>query len=469
MASRRDQLQSYQFLTQRVISAFVMRETDPAQSPLRRGIGAVFAGLMIAVVVAAGFGIYGLLTKIGNGNWKTDGTVVVEKETGASYVYQSGLLYPAINYTSALLAAGQPTPHVMRVSSNSLNGVPRHSMIGIPGAPNSLPGSGSTVKGAWTLCSTDGTGTPETELVIAGGPSGGQKLSGGPDGQGLLVISGAETYLVWNGRRYLVRSASVSVKSLFGLSVTAAPVGAAWLDGLPQGVDIVAPSPPQTGQRSTAVQYTIGDVLMAQNGTGKQYYLVYDDGLAALTELQFDLLRGKNPTEPTTIPLAVANDSPVSKQLSTPPPDVRPPDRPPSLPAQPTASTDPVCAQSTDPHAFPSVSVGGSLAAVGTGAPTASQSEQGAPLANSVALTPGRVAIVQAIASPTATTGAYYIVTDIGVRYPVASADVLKILGFQPEQAQDEPANFVSRIPTGPTLDPLAAVRPVNPSNVGGN
>ena len=70
MATRRDQLQSYQFLTQRVISAFVMRETDPPQSPLRRGIGAVFAGVMVAVIVGAVFGVYGLLTKVGSNNWK---------------------------------------------------------------------------------------------------------------------------------------------------------------------------------------------------------------------------------------------------------------------------------------------------------------------------------------------------------------------------------------------------------------
>ena len=95
MATRRDQLQSYQFLTQRVISAFVMRETDPPQSPLRRGIGAVFAGVMVAVIVGAVFGVYGLLTKVGSNNWKVDGTVVVEKESGATFVYQGGTLHPA--------------------------------------------------------------------------------------------------------------------------------------------------------------------------------------------------------------------------------------------------------------------------------------------------------------------------------------------------------------------------------------
>src|SRR5690348_8776684 len=99
MASRRDQLQSYQFMTQRVISAFVMRETDPAQSPLRRGVGAVFAGLMIAVMVGAGFGVVGLITKVGSNTWKTNGAVVVEKDSGASFLYQDGVLHPMLNYT----------------------------------------------------------------------------------------------------------------------------------------------------------------------------------------------------------------------------------------------------------------------------------------------------------------------------------------------------------------------------------
>src|ERR1700710_1689169 len=123
MASRRDQLQSHQFRTQRVISALVMRETDPAQSPLRRGIGAVFAGLMIAVMIGAGYGVYGLLTKTGASDWKTDGAVVIEKDTGASYVYRGGQLHPMLNYASALLVAGTTAHEVFREPAAALNGV----------------------------------------------------------------------------------------------------------------------------------------------------------------------------------------------------------------------------------------------------------------------------------------------------------------------------------------------------------
>ncbi|GAA3386885.1 hypothetical protein GCM10020369_27270 [Cryptosporangium minutisporangium] len=61
MASTKDQLQSYQFLVQRFVSALIMRETDPAQVPFRRLAGAAFASVMIAVLALAGVGIYGLI------------------------------------------------------------------------------------------------------------------------------------------------------------------------------------------------------------------------------------------------------------------------------------------------------------------------------------------------------------------------------------------------------------------------
>src|SRR3954451_15744884 len=154
MASRRDQLHSYQFLLQRVISALVMRETDPAQAPLRRGVGAAFAGVMIAVIVAAGFGVYGIFTGVGSNNWQANGSVVVEKETGASFVYTGGMLHPMLNYASALLASGQPSPQTFRVAASKLVGVPRGVTLGIPGAPNSLPAATQALGPPWTLCTT---------------------------------------------------------------------------------------------------------------------------------------------------------------------------------------------------------------------------------------------------------------------------------------------------------------------------
>jgi ESX secretion system ATPase EccB len=229
MPSRRDQLQSHQFLTQRVISAFVMRETDPAQSPLRRGIGAVFAGAMVAVMVAAGFGVYGLLTKVGGNGWRTDGAVVIEKETGAPFVYQGGQLHPMLNYASALLAAGTPRHTVFRESASALHGVPRGVMLGIPYAPDSIPDAGQLFSGPWTLCSRvpdSGSGRTTTVLALAAAPSSARPVSN----QGLLARDpvSSSTYLIWHGYRFEVADSLLS--GLFGV-VAPIQVGAAWLNG----------------------------------------------------------------------------------------------------------------------------------------------------------------------------------------------------------------------------------------------
>jgi hypothetical protein len=64
--------------------------------------------------------------------------------------------------------------------------------------------------------------------------------------------------------------------------------------------------------------------------------------------------------------------------------------------------------------------------------------------------------------SATATAGAYSLVTDLGMRYPVPSDQALLALGFPPPRAVDMPSALVNRIPPGPTLDPDAARLPVD-------
>ncbi|HEY0620765.1 MAG TPA: type VII secretion protein EccB, partial [Kribbella sp.] len=51
MATKRDQLQAYQFLVQRVVSALVIRESDPEQPPFRRPTAAAIGSVALAVLV----------------------------------------------------------------------------------------------------------------------------------------------------------------------------------------------------------------------------------------------------------------------------------------------------------------------------------------------------------------------------------------------------------------------------------
>ncbi|MFV2013197.1 MULTISPECIES: type VII secretion protein EccB [unclassified Micromonospora] len=464
MATRRDQLHSYQFLTQRVISAFVMREPDPQQSPLRRGVGAIFGGLMIAVLVAAGFGIYGIMTKADSDRWQADGAVVIEKETGASFIYLQGKLHPTLNYASAVLASGRPDAPVFRVPGNSLASTPRGVTIGIPGAPNSLAPASRNLGLPWTICSApsgDDTGrTVETvSLVVSRAPVGGRSLAE----EGVLVRDSRQdtTHLVWHGRRFLIRDARNVVPALFG-EVDAAPVGAAWLNALPAGNAIERVAFSGRNQPSGEVDgWAIGDVLATQTGSGPQYYLVLDDGLAPITELQQNILRAEFTVEPVEIPVSQATSAPISSQVRPAAGDSAPPATPPTL-IRP-ATGDALCAVTSDARAVPTItSVGGTVAGLDEAVPTGSVTRAGVILADYVLVPPGRVAVVRVIGAPTADPGPYYVVTDLGIKFPVLNATVLGQLGYSADQATDVPTTLVSRIPTGPTLDPVAATRPAS-------
>lgn len=468
MASRRDQLQSYQFLTQRVISAFVMRETDPAQSPLRRGVGAVFAGLMIAVMVGAGFGVYGLLTKIGSNNWKANGAIVVEKETGATYVYNGGQLHPMLNFTSALLDTMTNRGNVFRESSAALVGVPRGVMLGIPDAPDSLPDAHHTVGAPWTLCTAvnpAAQGATTTTLALSLAPSGARPLAD----QSLLVRDPEtrSTYLIWHGNRYQIDSDVLP--ALFGI-VTPITGGTAWLNGLPRGADIDPIGIVHNGSPSSAVSgHRIGDLLVTEVGTGGvQYWLVFDDGLAPITELQKDIVVGQGGGQPKQMTVSDSTKLPRSSHLRPDSDAVAPPSKPPALAAL-TNPTDQVCAEFTNAKQPPTVSLGGTLPVTGNGTPTGSRTASGAVLADRVIVPAGRAEVVRVMASSTSTAGGYYVVTDLGIRYAVPDDRVLNVLGYQADDAVAMPNALVRLIPLGPALDPAAAQAPVANPNTDGS
>ncbi len=450
MATRRDQLHSYQFMNQRVISAFVMRETDPAQSPLRRGIGALFGGVMVAILIGAAFGVYGILTRVGTDQWKTDGSVVVERESGASFVFLGGRLNPALNHASARLAAGRPNPQVFRVAAKSLAEVPRGVTIGIPGAPASLPGPKQRVGLPWTMCAVPGNQPLSVLLAGAGGPA------AAPLGdRGLLVKDAAlgMNYLVWHGLKHLVQDSRSTVPALFG-AASPTLVGTAWLNALPSGVDIAAVAVDRRGEQSGAVPgRRNGEVLVAQTGSGDQFYLVLDDGLAPITALQRAVLNARFPATPVAITVNAAIQVPTSRAQTGGGTPGQPPAAPPPLTAPEPGRT--VCATTTDAARPPELTVGGSPEALAGAVPTTAATGAGRALADAVLVPAGKVQVVRVPGS-----GAYVVITDLGVRYAVPSADALSMLGYAPASATDVPTALVNRIPAGVTLDPAAATRP---------
>jgi hypothetical protein len=84
----------------------------------------------------------------------------------------------------------------------------------------------------------------------------------------------------------------------------------------------------------------------------------------------------------------------------------------------------------------------------------------GAMLADRIAVRRGHGAVVEAAPGATASGGALSLVTDNGLRYPIAKPEVLNKLGYAGVKPVRIPAQLVAMLPTGPSLDPVAARRP---------
>src|SRR5690348_8033086 len=100
-------------MTRRAALALLQAEPDPPDQPLRRlNVGAL-SSVLVAGIVAAVFGIWGLIAPGDAGGLTAPDTLLIDKATGASFVpCQHGKLCPMLNYASARLALGVATPNV---------------------------------------------------------------------------------------------------------------------------------------------------------------------------------------------------------------------------------------------------------------------------------------------------------------------------------------------------------------------
>ena len=91
MATKKDLVEAYSFSRRRLVTAFVSgapggREVEPSR-PGRTIIG----GIALAVLMIAGAAVLGILTNRNQSDWEKVG-LVSEKETGANYVIDGGLI-----------------------------------------------------------------------------------------------------------------------------------------------------------------------------------------------------------------------------------------------------------------------------------------------------------------------------------------------------------------------------------------
>jgi ESX secretion system ATPase EccB len=292
--SNRDQNSGHLFYNRRLKAAITrfsvrMKHDDRKQQ----------AAVALSVVfVLIGVGWMALLHVMKPAGLVGQSAIIGNRDTGAVYAKINGRLYPALNLTSARLAVGSAAAPTW-VKPPEIAKYPTGPMIGIPGVPDSLTVTPSSVS-AWSVCDTaptHGSGGPPLVTSIAGELStAGRAAPMGPS-QAVLVTHKDATYVIWGGQRSLIDPTDRSVTFNLGLDPGVTypiAISNALFDTLPATEPLVVPAIPDQGTPSTWLPgSTVGSVLETRdsNGVVTGFYALLPDGVQKITSFVADLLR----------------------------------------------------------------------------------------------------------------------------------------------------------------------------------
>jgi type VII secretion protein EccB len=465
MRTRTEQVQAYRFVTRRIVSALLSGEPETTERPMRRFGMAIFGSSMVAAIIFAGVGVYGFINP--SGAALENNSIVVERESGARYVYVDGKLHPVLNYASARLIVKEENPAIRTVSQRSLRNYPRGPLVGIPNAPDALPDRRSLATGPWSVCSqplTEGSQEYVTQLIVNDVPPGGEPLGD----RALLATrrttqGGVSRYFIWHGLRMTVNSRSL--QAIGRADATETEITGVLANNIPVGPVLGSPKVTGAGEsgRQVAGQPTrIGQVFEVA-ATGQAYVLL-DSGLVPIGEVMKNLLLA-GLTSPTTAISANQATSALSQTVK----DFDPPGFPATIPEMISSDEAPamVCAVyelgSSEPPVsvmiYKSPSPKYPLDLNELDRERQRTALDGTRLANVVNVPSGVGALVKLLpaAGDTTLNTTTYLVTDEGLMYAFARVDapvVQVALGYGGITPLPVPVSLLDLLPVGPTLDP---------------
>lgn len=485
MWTQRDQIQAYQFLRRRLVSALVAADANHPVSPSRRLVLGTVLGVTVTLLITAVFGVISLLSPSGGADWLSGGHVIVEEGTGARFVLgQDKALHPVLNYASARLLAGGNGDATVTVSSKNLATAPRGASIGIPGAPDSLPAANVLAKPVWDSCSRttqDAPATAEpTSTVLLGASATGREL--GP-ADGLLVRTpDGQRYLIASGHRF--RLGAEAATALRYDSSAPIAVSARWIDTVPAGADlgpVVVDGAGQPGPRVGAKATRAGQILVVLDSVTSPpapsgYYLVRRDGVQTVTQTEASLVlqtpenaSAYDGAVPAPVAVTAADLAGVTR-MDAAAPGAGGADAagyPPWIPGavRVTGDSVTVCAEGNG-TVTAGIFVSGQVP-LPAGSRTVQVAARPDPrIADEVYVPPSSGAVVLGQAGPGAVglAGTIYLLTDTGMKYPVVNAQALAALGYGAVPKPPVSEDLLALVPTGPALDPAAAGRITGPA-----
>lgn len=505
MASRRDELNAHTFAKRRTLASFLQPSPSGSEEGAPRPLRAIVPGAVVGVVVLAVFGAVGLFSPTAPKGWDgVGGHVIVASDSTTRYVVLKTdgkkQLHPVLNMASAKLLLDPDKDSVITVDEGVLDsGEPPHgATIGIPYAPDRLPGSDDAEQAKrWAVCERPGPGgraIQKAAFVLAekerSRTEGENKLSGGdlmyvvgPDGTSQYVVDS-------RGSAYpLADPADKEVlKALDTQGRVPQRVSQEWLDTLHKGDPIDIPEIKGTpgtaaGASDMLGQYDkVGMVIKAYDGRRMQYYVVQSGALARVSEFTATLFLnsgalvdvGQAGEAQQVSPGAVVDSIEFAGRRNWP--SYRP--KTVNDGAAETSGRNTVC------NVLRSVNANNGDTTLSTWASTDFPAQL--PTGSSSAyVTPGSGQLYRQFQGSETTAGGVFLVTDTGLRYALQSnsdsAGDDKGIGTSDkkrEQAQSEsriaqtrlgyenvepspvPAQWSTFLPTGPRLSEAAARQP---------
>jgi type VII secretion protein EccB len=484
------QVQAYRFVLKRMESALVRRDAVMLHDPMRTHLRAAIVGLIVALVVVAGFLVYGLFkpkSTLAEG-------IVVGKQSGATYVFVTNperRLIPVTNLASARLillaqqqnGGSQPGPgsgavEPRLVDDSALRDITRTPVAGIPGAPNDIPTSQELVDPKWSVCDTvtvnerdpDPTAKPEVKTTALigldrpGRPLGGQ--------EGLLLRydanAGSSYYLVHSGKRHRIDPTNAAVRNAFDLQDPRAQntddrlVSVGFLNAIPPGEELKAPAIPGSGTQSRFEGLTdlqVGDVFKvesAQQGGTFTYWVILQNGVQRVPHTLADLLLNTAGRFDEIPPrrATVVTPLPNLNVLDT---DGFPEDAPPIVPIRQSTVACLHWVFAEDRQQFTVTVSDRMFAPGGLQATQLAQRDGRGDRLDEVMIQGGKGAAVRSVVeNQTIGTGTMFLVTDQGVKFGIPTAEIAGALGLQ--EFKPAPESIVSLLHAGPALDPNDAI-----------
>lgn len=434
VASRRVLIDAEDFTRRRGVAALTRGDSLDLEEVPRRPNAALLGGLVFALLIAAGSAGAAFVTGRAPDGWRADGALVLDRQTGARFVADGGLLRPAPTLTSALLAGARSEP--VLVPHEHVAGAPLGAGLpgeGMPERPPSLP---ERATGFLACVGSSGsidvfTGAPRRSALAA---------------EGLLVRTDAVAEVVLVVGR---RAHPTSAPALAALGYTEGQVRVVpqeWLDLVPTGDSLTLLSVTAVDPTSGVPGVGVEGEVVAATGSGR-HFLVADGAVSPLVNRTSELLA---PAPVRTVPESVLLTAPAGPPVGV----LDAPEEPPTVPAREDVVVP--CVRSSDG----AVELGQSVADAGTrpSAPRRLDTRDDRDLSVTWHFQPGFGALVgpQDLDVPVEAgeqrrSGGIRIVAD-GVGHEFADDEALRALGYRREQTVLLPPPWLALVADGVTL-----------------